>query len=851
MTGNGRKKPGAVALLAAIALVLAPAGNAAANHRNSRGREMSETRRLGDRRYVASATRGYIVGTQSGRFPAMGFHTRGEMGGIWSPPMKLLDGIWFGIDDEWIRPATRFTSGYGYSEMKLPSPRRGLDISRVDFLPDGERAALFGLTFTAPNKRQRFTLNVEAHSELMKAYPWGETDPSQLDYNLADEARVLENGRVLFRERGTPPVPNAESHDGWRALVGSNMRPIGARTGPGFRGPQDPPVICPASGPDAPPAPPRCDDTEYGRGAGGRLRYRVTIERGQSRTVWIGVAGSERGTPAAQATLDRVLARPHALLERKIAKRSALARRTRLTILADRRLTRGIDWSKQNLADSVQIARDLEIRETNAGTNYPTPEGEVERVRFLGAGFPDYPWLFATDGEYTAFASVAVGQFGPIKDHLRALRDVSLIDNGGSGKVVHEVVTDGSVYFGSNADAGNTDETAKFPSAVALVWRWTGDDAFRDEMYEFAKSNMEYIFRELDDDNDNWPEGLGNVEREGMGEEKLDNTVYTIRGLRDLADMAESKGDVVTAAWAESKATEMEQAFDPAWWMPSVPQHADSLRNPDNEKVQQRHWIGATPMEVELVRNGEPVLGLTTRRRGKRALRLRETPCYTGTWGLFHTGGPGCDPAASDRPAEKTVFTLNTAIMAVAEGNYGRLRPGQQQYYLDANARLQLRPDEQPGAMPEIAPSPDYGRSINRPFNERAMVLQAWGAYGTVWPVVHQLLGVRPDLGRRRLEVVPQVPPQWPGLTGRNIRLGDGSIGVSASRRGHTYRTTVIENVSARLTIGHTIRRTAVVRSVTLDGAPVPHTERDTHRGIEVLVPAPGSGTHRLVVRTR
>jgi hypothetical protein len=29
--------------------------------------------------------------------------------------------------------------------------------------------------------------------------------------------------------------------------------------------------------------------------------------------------------------------------------------------------------------------------------------------------------------------------------------------------------------------------------------------------------------------------------------------------------------------------------------------------------------------------------------------------------------------------------------------------------------------------MPEIAPSPDYGRSIDRPFYDRAMVLQAWG----------------------------------------------------------------------------------------------------------------------------
>ena len=109
------------------------------------------------------------------------------------------------------------------------------------------------------------------------------------------------------------------------------------------------------------------------------------------------------------------------------------------------------------------------------------------------------------------------------------------------------MITDGAVYFGANADAGNTDETAKFPSAVALIWRWTGDDAFRDEMYAFAKSNLEYIYRELDEDGDGWPEGLGNVERPGMGEEKLDNTTATMRGLRDLEDLAKSKGDTATA----------------------------------------------------------------------------------------------------------------------------------------------------------------------------------------------------------------------------------------------------------------------------------------------------------------
>ena len=50
---------------------------------------LSTTDRLDDRRFVTTGTRAYEVGTEAGRYPAMGFHTRGEMGGIWSPPSSF------------------------------------------------------------------------------------------------------------------------------------------------------------------------------------------------------------------------------------------------------------------------------------------------------------------------------------------------------------------------------------------------------------------------------------------------------------------------------------------------------------------------------------------------------------------------------------------------------------------------------------------------------------------------------------------------------------------------------------------------------------------------------------------
>jgi hypothetical protein len=431
---------------------------------------------------------------------------------------------------------------------------------------------------------------------------------------------------------------------------------------------------------------------------------------------------------------------------------------------------------------------------------------------------------------------------------------------------VHEVTPDGAVYFGANADPGNTDETAKFPSAVALIWRWTGDDAFRDQMYGFARRGMHYILDRLDADNDGWPEGLGNVEREGMGAEKLDNTVYTIRGLHDLADMARSKGDSVTTRWALSRARRMERDFERAWWYGrgGARQYADSLENPDNAKVFQRHWIGVTPMDAMLPTAGQGARPLASRRHGTTALRQRERPCYTGEYGLYHTGtgatsdpagnpGPTCDSVSSTVPSERNVFSLNTAIMAVAEGNFGRLARSQQQHYTTGNARIQLRPRviEMPGAMPEIAPEGDFTPNIDRPFNERSMVLQAWGAYGTLWPVIAQQLGVAPDLGRNRLRVVPQLPQGQHRIAGRNIRVGSGSLSVRAERSGGQLRTNAdVDLRGVRVTIGHVLPPGARVARVRLDGEPVAARVQRTSRGREVTTRT-GGGVHRLVVTLR
>ena len=151
-----------------------------------------------------------------------------------------------------------------------------------------------------------------------------------------------------------------------------------------------------------------------------------------------------------------------------------------------------------------------------------------------------------------------------------------------------------------------------------------------------------------------------------------------------------------------------------------------------------------------------------------------------------------------------------------------------------------------------IAPGGDFGANINRPFTDRSMVLQVGGAYGVLWPVIRQQLGVAPDMGRSALTVVPRIPDGQDRIGGRNIRVGSGSVDVTAVRARGTLVTAVTRRVPVVLTIGGVIPYRTEVKSVRLDGRPADFTLRRVPRGIEVVVEVPaGLGASALTVSYR
>src|SRR5580692_3935521 len=190
---------------------------------------ISATSQLSERRFVAAGTQAYVVGVEDGTFPPIGWHTTGQMGGVFTPPVKLLDGLWFGLSGNWLDSATTYTTGPGFVRMTFPVTD-GVQPTLTEFAPDGLSAVLFGLTLV-PVKGSATTVAVtaDAHSEVSATYPWGSTTPTWDQFNNQNTVSAAQ-GVITFNQEKTP----------WYAEVGSATAPASTATGSGDWGPTSP-----------------------------------------------------------------------------------------------------------------------------------------------------------------------------------------------------------------------------------------------------------------------------------------------------------------------------------------------------------------------------------------------------------------------------------------------------------------------------------------------------------------------------------------------------------------------------------------------------------------------------------
>jgi hypothetical protein len=760
---------------------------------------ISATSQLSERRFVAAGTDAYVVGVEDGTFPPIGWHTTGQMGGVFAPPVKLLDGLWFGVSGSWLDSASTYTSGPGFVQLTFPVTD-GLQPTLTEFAPDGLPTVLFGLTLVPVNgSAASVTVTADAHSEVSATYPWGSTTPTWDQFNNQNTVSAS-NGVIQFNQELTP----------WYADVGSATAPSSTATGSGYWGPTS-----------------ASDQSVFGtKGQGGELTWNLAVPAA-GRTLWLGVAGSQNGPADAGQALQAALANPAGLLAGKIAERDSVAAQTSLQV-PDAGVQQALLWSKLNLADLSRTIANAAIRDTMAGTVYPAPLATVPQLSAIDAAYPDYAEFFGTDGAYSSYGLSVSGQWQTAVNWLNAMRTVSQIVNGNTGKVVHEVAATGAVYYGDTTEPGDINETAQFAIAADQIWRWSGDNSVLTDNYKFIDEGEHYLASLATGPDHLWPVGDGIVENPSLGGEALDVASETIQALAALHDMAVAMNDPATASWAAQREQAMLGAFG-QWWISSQDLYADSrcvaaVAGTDctaaGQQLQQRWWTSVAPMEQDIA----PVADADA------ALGQLETPTFTGSCGLFVDGVGG--PMGT---SGQTCYLVNTGALAVGEANYGRLP----QAVTDMDEIASQLTVEMPGSLPELAASAQYNPF--EAFTSRANVMQAWSSYGLLWTVVNDLLGVSPDAPAGSVAVVPDNPPSWPVMSVQNLHVGTSTLGETASHHGAAYRTEVTGAQGLALTIGTVLSAGATVHSVTLNGAHVAYQLVTTNRGtaVEVSVPRP------------
>ena len=698
--------------------------------------------------YVTAGNRVYMVGHQDGTFPALGWHIKGEMGGIWNHPIKLMDGF----DVEMVMngqvlalsKASEFVN-YPYANKHVfEFIEEDLIIERIQFVPDSVQGILIQFVIKNNNtKKIDGNIKFTGHTNLRPT--WLGERSNMMDSK--DSAAFHDNYWIV-----------KDSANTWYTIFGSDQRPISSD---------------------------ELKNSEKPNGVSNSLEFVVTIPAKSEKTLNIAIAGSYDSRTDAINTYNNILENFVPMAEAKKARYKELANQSKLTI-PDKHLQDTFEWLKYNCDWLVRT-----IPEIGSG---------------IGAGIPDYPWYFGVDSEYALKGYMAIGQDKIVEQTIRLLDSVSMAVNG-NGRILHEMSTNGVVF-----NKGNINETPQFASLIWEIYKWNGDKEFLATYFPTIKKGLKWLLEENDDNKNLFPDGFGMMEIHGLDSEMIDVAAYTQRAFADAALMARELNETELAREYRKLADQLKEKINTEFWSETFQSYADFigtdeqalkliedalvradtlnkpwaieelettkkqiLSNPSNEPrpfVLYHNWVVNTPMEMGIADSTKAIVALDNAKQ------------FTNPFGVFVTGIDRDETAGDDSGSFKgskvfsytgAVMTLPTGVQAVAENNYGR--PDEALDYLKRMSRSFSY--ALPGSIYEV--SPDYG-----------MITQAWNIYSFAVPIVNQFFGIKPLAHQKTIVIEPQLPKEWDNAALENVKVGDNIISIwhSQSESGHQIKIT-------------------------------------------------------------
>jgi len=315
--------------------------------------------------YVTAGNRVYMVGHQDGTFPEIGWHIKGEMGGIWNHPIKLMDGfkVDLNIENEIIplEKAAVFTNFPFANQHLYELKNNNLIIERWQFVPDDEEGIV--VQFILKNldtKAQNFTLDFTGYSDLRPTWLGERTNmidaPDKAIYNAKKDSWVIKDE--------TNP---------WFVTFGSSNKSTSHK---------------------------KAAYHYSGKGTAAMLSYDINLSAKEEKTIEFVIAGSYTSENEALTTYKNIQEKSLDYFKEKQLRYQQLASQSKLTI-PNKQLQETFEWLKYNSDWLVRT-----VPEIGSG---------------ITAGIPDYPWWFGVDSEYALKGYMAIGQKDAVYNTIQLL----------------------------------------------------------------------------------------------------------------------------------------------------------------------------------------------------------------------------------------------------------------------------------------------------------------------------------------------------------------------------------------------------------------------------------------------
>ncbi len=688
-----------------------------------------------DKPYLVTGHRLYIIGSQDGLFPMRGEHIPHEMWGVWMPPIKVLNGIWMKVDGRLVKEAVSYEQlPYGAS---FCFRREGeWELKRFLFVPQEEKGFVMETILTnSSSKRRRYEISLGVESNLMPV--WLSERAGIRNGN--DKARFEKEGRLIF----------TDEENSWTAVIGCTIE---SECVEGER-------VLAETQPDS--------KTCYRE-----VISQIELQPGESRKTDYFFAFSEHSLQEAEKVLGELRDKKEDFLREKKEVYGRIAQTARLR------------WPGQPV-----------FEEMYCWTKYIN-DWIIRKVDGIGigavAGYAEFPWWFGNDSNYIVPALLMQGEYEICKATLRLIRDKSLETNG-NGRVVHEISTNGVVFY-----EGMTTETPQFADTVWMIYQWSGDRLFLEEMYDFCEMGMEWIDSMCED---GLPRGYGISEIADLDCFCCDTAVLAVRGYEILSRMSAVLGKREKEAVYAEKYRKTWEIFQKEFFLPAYGLYGDMVCDREEALERAERWKNT----LCVIREDDVADGPVTERKGKepgtveekRNLRQRienmeqqamqMAPGERRAFYLFgcgHTLIPVEFGYLQGREAEAVFLAQKAAderelvkvenMMPFGVGRkmigLGRIKQMQELvrcFESVAEGFSQVMP----GATSEIYPA-------------QGCFVQAWNSLATMWPYINSIFGVVPDAGRKKIVMNPCVGTEVQGMVLSNIPIGGEQFSFSYYNNG-------------------------------------------------------------------